>query len=37
MVGTMITPQDVAELYGVTSQEPAQWRRANIGQPYFML
>ncbi|WP_155853868.1 helix-turn-helix domain-containing protein [Arthrobacter sp. H5] len=37
MVGAMMTPKDVAGMYGVTSQELAQWRRANVGPPYFML
>lgn len=37
MVSTMMAPKDVAELYGVTSKELAQWRRANLGPPYFTL
>lgn len=36
-VGTMMTLKDVAGMYGVTSQELAQWRRANLGPPYFTL
>jgi hypothetical protein len=37
MVGTMMAPKDVAAMYGVTTQELAQWRRANLGPPYFTL
>ena len=33
----MMTPQDVAAMYGVTSQELAQWRRTGKGPAYYRL
>lgn len=36
-VGAIVAARDVAALYGVTTQELAEWRREGIGPPYFVL
>ena len=36
-VGALMSPRDVAGMYGVTSKELARWRQTNVGPPYFVL
>ncbi|MBG6218982.1 hypothetical protein IWX75_003470 [Arthrobacter sp. CAN_A6] len=36
-VGAMMSPKDVAGMYGVTSTELARWRRTGDGPAFFVL